>query len=616
LNHGIVGRIAATDRPPAPVPSHAPEPSIGSDGATISWHQRARVWLSDRYGSVRQLAGGEDFPWRTALMLPALMVLLQSYLPTFAQRLENAALSAAAALLPEPSAQSATAAPTSIDVPRVVVIDDALFQSAFGERTPLDRGRLARLLQSVLARTPKMLVIDLDLSTLLPFDAVEAGAAGDAWPGLAVEAENRAQAALDRVLMTATPTKIVLATPLPARAEVIAKARHEWMRRLCRSGVEFGFTTLFRSGGYVLRYDPMLPTLGVIAAQRARDAAPAAPGAARSLEPTACELADADAVPYFLRTAGGIATLVSDEEIKRLEPINPTYFRYVDATRRAPVSLAPPERGEALESLVVFLGGAYGGDDSYLTVLGRHEGVVLHAASYYTEFSRLDTAAARQSVWGALTTWRGSLAKARDMLLYALATIVTAFVLQQIWKRYFAALYAVPETAATLLRRYLWSLAAIASCALLLWIALRTSAWLMQHATWLNPLPLVLVVLFKAFFTARKAELTHVKAMWHGHASANASVARPGPSVEVASLDAAHSPPGPKSWTDLVALYGYVAACVYMFDKYALNSMLTLAQKTRAVRWIEARFANVWERLSWLLVGALLAWAVFLLFVS
>ena len=540
---------------------------------------RALRWLRARAVDLDHIGGEERFPWRVVLLVPALVILAKAYWPALYLRVEDAALQIAAPMIPEGSPEASWTAPRPPQArPSVLLIDDEAFEGRFRERSPLDRSELARLLEEIRTASPRLLVVDLDLS---PGPAPTAG-------------ETEAQSALDDALKAFAPNRLLLATPLPARSYDLALSRLRWMHELCGAGARFAHTALFHSGSHVLRYDPTLPSLGPLAARMA-----AVQKDDRIAEPEPCELvaeqvrdiergegetlaqADQAAPPrtlgaaYFLQAPPGAAYYIDNEQARQLAPINFGYERFV---RRYCLSAAAAGddcaafADAALKEQVVFLGGAWGQEDIHPTPAGRREGVTLHAATFHSEQVPVSS------------RFR-PLATAAEFVL----GLIVAFVLGSVWSGYFRALYGEPQTLQRITARYAY--AALATVLVLgtLWVIAQSSGWLMQHGIWLDPLPLLGVLLLKTLFTARKVEL------------------------EAARRQPAHEPQAAAPLT----AYDKAARVLDALPRLAAHRLESLAKVASALPAVQRHWPTVtrlWKKSLTAASILLLAWAVFILF--
>ncbi len=540
---------------------------------------RVLRWLRARAIDLDHIGGEERFPWRVVLLVPALMILAKAYWPALYLRIEDSALQIAAPMIPEGSPEASWTAPRPPRAtPGVLLIDDEAFENRFRERSPLDRGELARLLDGIRGLSPRLLVVDLDLS-----------------PGPAPTAEEASsQAALDDALRAFAPNRLLLAAPLPARSYDLALRRLQWMHRLCAAGVRFAHTVLFHSGSHVLRYDPTLPSLGPLAARMVGVQA-----GDRIAEPEPCELADeqvrdierdaAEALArgsepaarrtlgaaYFLQAPPGAAYYVDNQQAQQLAPLNFGYERFV---RRHCLSAAAPGdhctvlADGGVRDQVLFLGGAWGQEDIHPTPTGRREGVMLHAAAFHTEQVPV-------------TNRHRPLATAAG---FALGLIV-AFLLGSVWSGYFRALYGEPQTLHRIATRYAYAGLATVLVVATLWVIAQSSGWLMQHGVWLDPLPLLGVLLLKTFFTARKSELETLRRRPQGEAP----VAAP------------------------LTLYDKAARVVDALPRLAAHRLEALVEVVRALPAVQLQWYKVrrlWKKALTAASILLLAWAVFILF--
>jgi len=542
---------------------------------------RALRWLRARAADLDHIGGEERFPWRVVLLVPALVVLAKAYWPALYLRVEDTALHIAAPLIPEGSPEASWTAPRPPQaVPSVLLIDDATFEDRFRERSPLDRNELAGLLDEIRGQAPKLLVVDLDLS-----------------PGPAPSAdESRAQAVLDEALKAYAPDQLLLATPLPARSYALAFRRLQWMHELCNAGVRFAHTALFHSGTHVLRYDPALPSLGPVAA---RIVGVQAGGAKPFEEPEPCELVQEElrdivsrqaqrgaqsgdlpdqrtlGAAYFLQAPPEVAYYVDNAHARRLAPINFGYERFV---RR--YCLSPSAAGDDCAALtdrgvndqVLFLGGAWGQEDMHPTPSGRREGVMLHAAAFHSEQVPV-------------TARYRPLATATEFVL----GLIIAFLMGNLWSGYFRTLYNEPQTLPLIVTRYAYAGLATLLVVGTLWVIAQSSAWMMQHGVWLDPLPLLGVLLLKTFFTARKMELEALRK----HPEHGAHEAAP------------------------LTRYDQAARVVDALPRIAahrLESLVKIVSALPLVRLHWDKVTRIWKKVLIAASILLLGWAIFILF--
>jgi hypothetical protein len=236
--------------------------------------------------------------------------------------------------------------------PAVVLLTEADFVTRYGERAPLDRCILAGDIEKLLAKSPRLLAVDFDLSPL-------------ARP---TETERACQSRLDGLLDRHAP-RLVLLAPFPTRADALLNAKHEWMRDRCRAGVSFADGTLDTSMGMVIEYAD-----GEHGAMRTRLAEQLHEGADDAICREVAGASGPHANPWLQeeRHPAGEA-----REPERL-PIN-----FSAAMRRLAVFPFESEsfnRLATLEGRPVVFGGDWGRDDSFLTPIGPLAGATIHGA--------------------------------------------------------------------------------------------------------------------------------------------------------------------------------------------------------------------------------------------
>lgn len=248
----------------------------------------------------------------------------------------------------------------------VLLISDAYFEGAFRQRSPLDRGELARLLEKVAKGVERqrqhVVAIDLDLSPAPDAD----------------ERERQAQRTLDKTIIALSRrAHVVLLCPF-ARTQDLRELQKDWMMRLLQTlrvdpeaeapfGLQFARAELRIQSGGVYHYGSDAPTLGV----RAGQALDVAPG---TQDPIVAADICADA-----ESRG------SADPLREMRKVNfsgyATVHRImVDAT--TPVAELLRHQAPRL----VFVGGAYAlGGDVYTAATGEEvPGAVAHAVVAYS----------------------------------------------------------------------------------------------------------------------------------------------------------------------------------------------------------------------------------------
>lgn len=136
------------------------------------------------------------------------------------------------------------------DSPVTILITDSLYEDVFDQSSPLDRGKLATLIEPILAQDPALLAVDIDFSP----------GANDR------DGKNVGQIKLNNLLDTAAKEgctsqqkngkhggcKIVLAKPFPVASPSLQKLQFDWMKARCAAGVQFADVKLFQHQNTVL----------------------------------------------------------------------------------------------------------------------------------------------------------------------------------------------------------------------------------------------------------------------------------------------------------------------------------------------------------------------------
>ena len=387
-------------------------------------------------------------------------------------------------------------------MPEVLLIDEGMYDRDFRQRSPLDRDQLARLLRTAFASAatrPKTLVIDLDLSDT---------------------GHDPAQEKLHLVLREFIESGMNVVLPVPAGAGTLDGAQRQlkWIREVVCQWVRpdlpeakgramLAGSLLRTHGGLVLQYSPREWSLGLAALHPKAD------------QPE-CDPANRTSAQDLL-SAPGRATLsvppsVANHE-PELRPFNAHFFGRLDQHVRVFGSVDAPWGDAAkgvptLAGKVVFMGGAYDPRDRFETPLavdGRPvEGVVLHAATYYSALSPvsndkhylawvIDVAVGFAVGWAFSVMWRW----------YAQAGQRAG------WVGYFGPKF--------LLLFNLFAAVALA-CLAVMWAA----HWAYPRNLWISPGPVVLGVFVKLLLTRLHGTEPHAESQPHRPAFSNRTLAR------------------------------------------------------------------------------------------
>jgi hypothetical protein len=253
-----------------------------------------------------------------------------------------------------------SAAMTDARHPVVITFGNEMFEQRFHERSPLDRAQLKEILSKIVDRRPKLVVIDLDLSP---------GPVGN----------DDAQTELDEFLKQHAG-QIVSITPFPAATPNLRQIKYKWMKEMCEAGVRFGLPDIRQTQGVVLRHSTSPDMLANVAYNAVQ--------ASKGASPTPCEQVrnpKRDAVPFLSPFRRG--------DTAEARPINYRYFEDVPVAIITSDSYPNPSRLSDLPDLkdrIVVFGGTYGPFDKYLTPIGELDGVMLHAAAFFTRWKPIE----------------------------------------------------------------------------------------------------------------------------------------------------------------------------------------------------------------------------------
>jgi len=235
-------------------------------------------------------------------------------------------------------------------MPVVVVINANDFNTRYAERSPLNRCVLQADIAKVLAKSPKRLAIDFDLSPV-----------ADASDG-----EQHCQKTLDN-LLDQHARQLILLVPFPAVGTQLFDLKRAWIQDRCRAQLHFADGNIEQSMGMVTEQ---------LAGEDEQLDARMANQLHQGFSGLVCDSVLTDDDPRNNPWLTDARTVVAPE--RETQPIN-----FPKAIERLAVVTLGTSAYEALPSLAaspVLLGGDWGKDDSFLTSIGTLPGVVIHAA--------------------------------------------------------------------------------------------------------------------------------------------------------------------------------------------------------------------------------------------
>lgn len=386
------------------------------------------------------------------------------------------------------SPRSAQATPPA-DLPLVVAISPDLYEREFGQSSPMNRSKLAKLLSSIPAGDggAKLVAIDLDLSPIN----------GDT-------PTQEAQAELDAVLkrMADAGTTVVLALPLRVATPELLQLKFGWMQSMCaykqKAPIAFALTRTTSHFGQVVQYSRNSPSLGIAAAH---------PESTRFicdrlLSPLEAPAAD-NLMRALLATSFDDSAITNTQHSPLLHPFNANFFVNGDSHIVVANDLDKPKVEVTADKAgwagrTVFVGGAFDERDFFMMPMesgGSHkvEGVVVHAATYYSETHPI-----------------GSVPPFLSLAIDILLGTVMAFLFEATLRP----LASANATAAHPWRRYVFSrvvvglnIVLVAALVLaFLWLAYRVAY---PRNLWVNPGPILIGVFVKFLIASAQGRHHH-----------------------------------------------------------------------------------------------------------
>jgi hypothetical protein len=370
----------------------------------------------------------------------------------------------------------------------VFTIPTEVYETAFGQTSPLDRTKLAGLLGKLAEKQPHMLVIDLDLSP-----------------------EGPGQATLDEALMKVAGqgTQLLLATPFPVHSGNLFQSKFAWMQKLCGvENIHFADTRLPVTQGVNLRYYKGRNALGEIAHAWEQSVQAPAP------EWPCTRVLDGENHAAFLDANSRQAEFearVSRQYTDQMH-LDPTTLRRTLAGVHAINNDLSLPADVPLSCKTVFLGGDYSGADRFQTVArpAPVPGVVVHAAAYngaQHDPSRISH----------------GLALLVDVIIGTLAGLL----FHATWARHNGAQHRLSAASRQdwllYLTARLWLAFNFILLAIFIWIIMEAAVFLLDWHLWSNPAPMVLGIFIKSLLGSRSHLLpedrhaAHHTPSAHGH---------------------------------------------------------------------------------------------------
>jgi len=367
-------------------------------------------------------------------------------------------------------------------LPVVVLISPVAFETAFGNRAPLQREVLHDWLQVVVNAKPAALVLDLDVS-----------------PDTAAQSHDPLNTLL---LKAAEHSTVVLPLPFAVSTPALQEIKATWLAdtaaRECAPGqdkrdVRFGVADLQVRQGLVNAFEKGFPLLGAVAKVDKAQRCTKDEKALRVLPAEAASQAQMQRALAMLTPAFHPVLHFQQAHVQSL-PFRPGFFARPEQVLMVD-DLAQLKSYQAqLAGRQVFVGSGYDSRDKFLTPYGQHKGTVLHAAVAYSLTLGVDH----------LRVWQ-------DYLIDVVVGVLAAVLFHHAWLRWGRAQQSLHQaTASRWLKAYLlargWYLGnLLLALALAGSLVYCSAVWAAPKGLWINPGPVVLGVFVKSWLASKQA---------------------------------------------------------------------------------------------------------------
>ena len=246
--------------------------------------------------------------------------------------------------------------------PVVLLMGETHWQERYFEHSPLDRCTMAEDLGAILARAPRSVAVDFDLSpSLRPADAA-------------------CQATLD-TLLDRYASRLVLLLPIKVSAPSLIEQKRQWMLARCKAGGVFADGGLELSLGMVIDSAPGNDRMAEVVRQRAGSSICSSlasqAGVAKWLVRRSDDAAPADDDHAAPGTAGAV---------DHAEPVAINFAHFRNLVHKLGIEQLATSAITDWPQRDVFFGGDYGSakEDRFGTPIGPLPGVAIHAARRVT----------------------------------------------------------------------------------------------------------------------------------------------------------------------------------------------------------------------------------------
>ena len=375
--------------------------------------------------------------------------------------------------------------------PKVVVvsIDPRSFEADYRERSPLRRRVLHQHLKTIYEQKPSVVVVDVDLSPVLPLDPAEETTEGT--PEAAEQCRQRDSAErqecefqrlIEKLLIDGWTNEpkitTVLMSPFPMTTDPARKASERWQERMASGHVKFGKATMSTDWGVTIKHRCAHDSLAAVAYVAAFPTP--------SSRPMSSCLNAPEPEGSFIDPSLYLANIVV---VPIDVPNAPAFEDRLKWALKSPRLTSEDRRG------VVFFGGGWGESDTHVTPVGELYGVEVHAGAYLS-----------------IGTPARTMTELASALLDVVVACVVGAVLSLLWRSYFS-----DVLGPSLVRRehaVLWLSFLGATTLGFTAVFAYVSFHLLRWGLWLSPVPLVVGMSIHAFVESLREARVGAPAAW------------------------------------------------------------------------------------------------------
>lgn len=236
-----------------------------------------------------------------------------------------------------------------------IIISNIMYEKEFYSISPLNKDKLNILLNKIINKRPKALVIDLDISPDYDFSKSK-------------------QTLIDKelyslLMQNSIDINIILPFAFFSKTQENIVLKKEWVSNMCKNGVKFGLPSLNSEMGISLQYHDYKNSMSKIASTKNN---------------IICE-----DINNSLNNLYALSKNYYEEyKNSKQHPIN---FKNINSHTLVINEIDDLKKYD-LQNKTIFLGGGYGFGDKYITPYGEKFGVQVHESIFYTISHKIDQA--------------------------------------------------------------------------------------------------------------------------------------------------------------------------------------------------------------------------------